>query len=258
VTVTRRRIHFPAGGSAWAVDVPADVSGRDVLDALRLPPCRATVVVNGSAVDIGAGLGEALAGAFGEGGLAGEARRRRWTTVTGATDAGIFSILGRAMAGCPAPIVGVAPQGLVTAGPATGGPDAERVNLEPHHSHFVLVDGSRWGDETGVLLGLARALGAAAPSVAVICGGGPVTRRETLGHVRDGRPVVVLGGSGRFADELAAAVDHGDPAPDAVTVEIVARGDLTVCPLAAGAEALVGAVLAALGRDQAGNDSRQP
>ena len=102
----------------------------------------------------------------------------------------------------------------------------------------MLVDGDEWGDETEALLALARALGAQAPSAAVICGGGPITRKEVSGHMRDGRPVVVLSGSGRFADELVASV--------AGKGEIAGGGGITVCPLSWGAEALVAALLAAL------------
>ncbi|MDQ6725864.1 MAG: hypothetical protein M3066_06840 [Actinomycetota bacterium] len=252
MTIAQQPIDFPLGGSAWAIDVPADAGGDDLLAALALPTPRSTVVVNGTAAGIGPELGERLAAAFGDGGLAGAARRGGLTTVTGGTDAGIFSILGRAMAGCPAPMVGVAPRGLVTwPGRVVPGPVpascGDRVGLEPHHSHFVLVAGTRWGEETAVLLALARALGALAPSVAVVCGGGPVTQKEALGHVRDGRRVVVLVGSGRFADELAAAAG-ARASDDPGIAEIVASGLLTLCPLRSGAQALVDSVMAALDR----------
>jgi hypothetical protein len=79
------------------------------------------------------------------------------------------------------------------------------VPLEPHHTHFVLVDGDAWGDETPALLALAGALARLAPSVAVICGGGAVTRTEVAGHQRAGRPIVAVAGSGRVADELPAS-----------------------------------------------------
>ncbi|MGH9265913.1 MAG: hypothetical protein ACRD1D_14585, partial [Acidimicrobiales bacterium] len=170
-------------------------------------------------------------------------------------DAGIFSILGRAMTNRSAPLVGVAPGRLVTwpgrAG-SSGDADGSRVPLEPHHSHFVLVDGQAWGDETEALLGLSRALARHGPSVAVVCGGGPVTRKEVLGHVRDRRPVVVLAGSGRFADELAAAVAGEGQELHPETSQIVGRGALTVCPIDAGGEALDQAVRTALGRPDRG------
>ena len=232
-----RSITFRDGATARVVEASGDVGGDDLLAGLELPPPRGTVVLNGSAAELDEGLAEQLAAVVGRPGLAGAAERERLTAVTGGTDAGIFSILGRAMIARSAPLVGVVPGKLVTwpGGPDSGG---TRVPLEPHHSHFVLVDGDEWGDETEALLALARALGAQAPSVAVICGGGPITRKEVLGHMRDGRPVVVLSGSGRFADELVASV--------AGKGEIGGGGAITVWPLPWGAEALVAALLAAL------------
>jgi hypothetical protein len=236
-------VTFPGGGSARAVEAVPDADGAALVAALGLPEAVATVVLNGSAGEIDGRLAVRLSAAIGADGLAGLAEREGLTVVTGGTDAGIFSILGRAMADRSAPLVGVAPRGLVT---WPGQPGSDRIPLEPHHSHFVLVDGAgAWGDETPALLGLVRALDRTAPSVAVICGGGPVTRREALGHVREGRPLVVVSGTGRMADELTAAISGTGPTPGDLG-EIVARGHVTVCPLAAGGLALVAAVLAAL------------
>lgn len=255
MSLTRRTIGFP-GRDAQAVESPPAAGGDELMAALRLPPPGATIVVNGTAGDLGRSLCEQLSSFVGRDGVAGAALARRLTVVTGGTDAGIFSILGAALAAHTAPLVGVAPSALVTwpdrPAAGSGGPDRRRVPLEPHHSHFVLVDGDEWGDETGALLALARALGVLGPSVAVVCGGGPVTRHEALGHVRDGRPVVVLAGSGRFADELAAAVaaavlaDHTPAGLDPCVAEILAVGDVTVSPVSAGPDAFVRTVLAAI------------
>lgn len=222
-----------------AVEAPSDASGEDLVTLLGLPPPRATIVVNGTATELDGALAAGLSEVLGANGLGGAVDRHGLTVITGGTDAGIFSILGRAMAARTSALVGVAPRGLVT---WPGGPAGDGVLLEPHHSHFLLVDGGAWGDETAVLLALAGALGRLAASVAVICGGGPVTRSEALGHTRCGRPLVVVAGSGRVADELT-----GDAPPaDAETAEIVACGRITVCPMSAGGPALVEAVLAAL------------
>ena len=172
-------------------EVRPDVPGDELLAGLELPAPLATVVLNGSTADVDhrfAPMLEALAGA---------AMRERLTVITGGTDAGIFSLFGAAMTEPSAPLVGVAP--------------CERagVPLEPHHTHAVLVQGDAWGVETPVLLALADALTRLAPSVAVICGGGPVTRTEVAGHVRAGRPVITVAGSGGVADELGSGVDAG-------------------------------------------------
>lgn len=228
----RRRITFPTGGRAWAVEWPPDGNGDALVAALGLGPPRPTVVLNGTT----ATLDEGVAALLGPAGLAGLAAEDGLAVVTGGTDAGVFSLLGRAVADPAVPLVGVAPAGRVTwPGRATAPPDGA-VPLEPHHTHFALVDGDAWGDETPVLLALAATLSRGAGSVAVVCGGGPITRQEALGHARAGRPIVVVAGSGRVADELAAG--------QLLLAERGAR--LIVCPLSAGPAALVEAVRAAL------------
>lgn len=165
-------------------EVRPHIGGDELLAGLELPAPRATVILNGSTAE----CDPALAGVLGE--LAAAAIRERLTVVTGGTDAGIFALFGAAMAEPTAPLVGVAPR------------HRDGVPLEPHHTHVVLVEGDDWGDETPVLLTLADALGRLAPSVAVICGGGAITRQEAAGHLRAGRPVIAVAGSGGVAGEL--------------------------------------------------------
>ena len=232
-------IDFGDRRKAVAVDAPPDAGGEHLVALLGLPSPRGTIVVNGTTAELDRALAADVTEVLGANGLAGAVDRHGLTVITGGADGGIFSILGRAMGARSGGLVGVAPRALVT---WPGGPAGDRVPLEPHHSHFLLVDGGAWGDETAALLDLAATLGRLAPSVAVICGGGTVTRREAVGHSRCGRPLVVVAGSGRVADELV-----GDTRPaDAETAEIVARGQITVCQLSAGGPALVEAVLAAL------------
>jgi hypothetical protein len=167
------------------VEARLDATGDDLLAALDLPAPRGTIILNGTTAERDPQMADVLTE------LAAAAVRERLTVVTGGTDAGVFSLFGAAMAEPTAPLVGVAPR------------DREGVPLEPHHTHFVLVDGDDWGDETPALLALAEALARLAPSVAVICGGGPVTRIEVAGHQRAGRPIVAVAGSGGVADELS-------------------------------------------------------
>jgi hypothetical protein len=138
------------------------------------------------------------------------AARRDAVVVTGATDAGVFHLLGRVLAhasACPPAVVGVAPAELV----AAPGDDADgRVPLEPHHTAFVLVPGDRWGAETAAMSRLVGAVAGGSPVVALLVGGGDVAAAELDEHRRRGRQVVVLGGSGRLADAAAADTRHGD------------------------------------------------
>jgi len=247
-----RAVPFPAGARARVVSAAPDLDGEELLRRLDVPSPRGTVILNGSTTelhaDLVAPLGDLITG------VAELAVAEGLTVLTGATDAGIFSILGAAMNGRSAPLVGIAPAGLVSPPGDAAAPDdaRERENLEPHHSHFVLVDGDHWGDETEALLALADALGLRAPTAAVLCGGGEGARVEALGHCRAGRPIIVIAGSGRFADELAAAVARPDDNGDPSLVEITGGANVVVCRLEEGPTAVIAALTAALGLDEPG------
>lgn len=227
-----RTISTSGGHTAVEVETPPTDDGDALLRTLGVPRPQATLIVNGSTAPdelAGDGVAEAMAT------VAAVAMAEHLTVVTGATDAGIFSMLGSVLSAPTAPVIGVAPLALVTwAGRGGEAPDQEQ--LEAHHSHFVLVEGSQWGDETSTMMALAATLGRSGPSAALLCGGGAVARHEVLGHVRAGRPIVVLAGSGRLADELAAAL--AGAAADESLAEVIEQGDLVVCPLADGPEAL--------------------
>ena len=109
------------------------------------------------------------------------------------------------------------------------------------HSSPLLVDGHEWRDELPMMIRLATLLAAQAPSIAVIAGGGDVTRRELVAHTQAGRDVVVLAGSGGVADEVAAAAT-GRTSGDPEVVEAVGSGRVTVLGLEAGPEQLGGLI----------------
>ena len=148
-------------------------------------------------------------------------RRVGAAIVDGATDAGVVALVGRAHAEDEAaafPLVGVAVEALVRA-------EAE---IEPHHTHLLLVPGSDWGDETPWLAQVAGALAGPRPSVTVLVEGGEIALADVEASVAAGRRVVVVEGSGRTADALAGAADG--PRLDALRasglVEVVAPGSL--------------------------------
>ncbi|WP_051274550.1 SLATT domain-containing protein [Cellulomonas sp. URHD0024] len=135
---------------------------------------------------------------------------RRGVVVTGGTDAGVFALAGASsLAVRPAPpLVGVAPAALVDSGDVQGG-----VPLEPHHHAVALVAGTDWGDELPAISDLVDAVaGRRQVVVCVLVGGGPVSRTELREHLRRGRTVLVVAGSGRLADDvLSGRATDGDP-----------------------------------------------
>jgi hypothetical protein len=100
------------------------------------------------------------------------------------------------------PLVGVVPESAVCATPPPEGAATE-VSLDPNHTHFVLTPGDRLGDETEALFHIVSELWG--PTVAVIAGSGEVAARGAARAVRSGLPVLVVEGTGGFADALAAA-----------------------------------------------------
>jgi len=149
------------------------------------------------------------------------------TVIDGGTDAGVMRWMGNARAeiGGTFPLVGVAAVGTVVL------PD--RANLLPHpalpacgHSHFVFVSGNFWGDESPWLARTATALSAGFGSVTVVFNGGETTWWDVFYSVRERRPTLVATGSGRTADQLAAAL-HGEES-DPRAAPLVASGLLEV------------------------------
>ncbi|MET0423823.1 MAG: hypothetical protein ABW046_08115 [Actinoplanes sp.] len=134
-------------------------------------------------------------------------------TVDGGTDSGVMRLLGQAResAGATFPAVGVAAIGTVTY-PGHQGTNPDAAPLDHNHSHFVLVPGGEWGDEAGALAEVATLLAGGRPSVTLLINGGEITFTDARRSVERGRPVLVLQGTGRTADLIAAAAT--DPAAD--------------------------------------------
>jgi SLOG in TRPM, prokaryote len=131
--------------------------------------------------------------------------------VDGGTDSGLMRSLGlaRAEAGAAFQLVGVAAQGtVVRAGDVSGAPHV--AELEPHHTHAVLVPGDSWGDESPWVSAVAAAIAGDADSVTLLVNGGAITLDDADLSLAAGRPLVVLAGSGRVADDIAGRELGGD------------------------------------------------
>jgi hypothetical protein len=138
----------------------------------------------------------------------------------GGTKAGIMEAAGRARqgAGGAFPLVGVAPAPDVTASGEPG-----KTPIDPNHSHVVTVENPAWvearraegwkpengywGSETGAMYVLFGRLAAGRPSVALVANGGAITLDEVRENISQGRPIVVIAGSGRAADAIVSLLD---------------------------------------------------
>ncbi len=126
--------------------------------------------------------------------------------VDGGTDAGIMQLAGRArhQAAARFPLVGVVAEGTVRwPGRPTAREDA--ADLEPHHTHILAVPGDQWGDETTWLSAVASVLAGDAPSVTVLANGGAIAYNDVRESLTVARPVLVLSGTGRTAQDITTA-----------------------------------------------------
>ena len=133
--------------------------------------------------------------------------------VDGGTDSGVMRVIGqvRDAAGAHFPLVGVAAEDTVILPGTPAAPDAAK--LEPHHTQVILVPGQTWGDESPWLSRVATAIADGQPSLTLVVNGGQITYDDIDHSLQAGRPVVILAGTGRAADTIAAAArgDSGDP-----------------------------------------------
>ncbi len=127
--------------------------------------------------------------------------------IDGGTDAGVMRLMGQARTeiGGTFPLIGVAAVGTVIL-PDVPPPSPEAAALEPNHSHFVLVPGSNWGDESSWIAHIASVVSEGCPSLTLVINGGEITLQDVGHSVQVGRAVVTVDGSGRTADKLAAAL----------------------------------------------------
>lgn len=129
--------------------------------------------------------------------------------ICGGTDMGVMSEIGRVRSreSYKFPLIGITPEELVT---WPGGPlstkflwlGKQRWQLESHYSHFILVPGEQFGDESPWIVDTATLLSKDHQAVTILINGGEVSRKDIQLSLENGRRVLVLSGTGRLADEL--------------------------------------------------------
>jgi hypothetical protein len=154
--------------------------------------------------------------------------------IDGGTQAGVMALMGLGVAHQrhKPTLLGVAPASTVMyPGKPTNKTHSEAVLLDPNHSHFVLVETDEWGGETETMYELARVFSQRTPSLALLINGGGIAKSEVLHNVRQRRPIIIIEGSGRLADELTNIVHHKATSPSEPELsEIIADGDLHLFP----------------------------
>ena len=215
-------LHFGAAGTTDCVRLDDVGEIHDALEALGVRPPRPVVVVVGGAGGLSGTDLDRLRPVFSTG-LVPVLEERGAAGIDGGTNAGVMRLFGEARAEALAsfPLIGVAAGGTVRVPDVLKAPD-DAADLDPHHTHFILVPGHEWGAEAPWIARIATELSGTALAVTVLVNGGEIAYADIRRSVEAGRPVVTVAGSGRTADQLAAALSGG-PA-DGRAVELAASG----------------------------------
>jgi hypothetical protein len=245
----RDTIQFANGQEAVLVRVSDEDDADEVVELLGMETPQPTIFMLVGAMDMQS-KEMTMTRAIIEDGLAKFADERQIAIVDGGTASGVMQLMGEARRNhhYQFPLIGVAPANQVK---YPGHDNPTGYELDDGHSHFVLTHEGDFGDETDMIIDLSEALTEEGkkPLLGMIVNGGDIVRQEVyrLATEPDGDLVLlVLEGSGRFADELAAAKRSGQPESD-VLKAIVEKGRVELVSVNDGPEALRARLLSFFG-----------
>jgi len=166
------------------------------------------------------------------------AEEKQALVISGGTDLGIMALAGqvREEKQYGFPLVGVTVENLVT---WPEGPRSrkfliwgkKRWPLAQYYSHFILVPGNDYGDESPWIIEIAARLSRENQSITILANGGGISRKDIELSLEHGRLVVALAGTGRLADELSNQEDKPEgviivPTDDEKTIRDIAQNYL--------------------------------
>ncbi|MCE9647707.1 MAG: hypothetical protein K8S20_17065 [Chloroflexi bacterium] len=119
--------------------------------------------------------------------------------IDGGTQAGVMQEIGRQRKGkkYAFPLVGVVHGDLLLK-------RKPQAIFDPNHTHFFLIPGDRWGDESPWIAKIATLLAGRQKSITVLVNGGKISRSDVENSLKEGRTTIVFRRTGRLADELQA------------------------------------------------------
>ena len=233
-------IQYPNGKTPIAVRTPRNADPELVVEALHLTRPVPTIFISGGAggMDMSS---QNMTRTTIEDGLLRFLQEHGISLIDGGTSTGVMSLIGlaRQRRNYTFPLIGIAPEHLVYY--PNHSPKQRLADLDAFHSHFVLTEGEEFGAESAMILGVARALSGkgAKKLLGFVINGGEIVRKEIhrVSTEHPEIPLLVLEGSGRFADELSAAKKSGT-STDPQIREILREGNLHFISIKAGADTL--------------------
>lgn len=190
-----RQIPFREGVNVRAANIKDDKDIREALTELQIPHPKTVIVLVGGAGGIGFWDKFPMRKAIRI--IARLAEETGAVVVDGGTQAGIMKEIGkqRKQNKFSFPLIGVVFDSLLM----KEEPDSI---LDPNHTHFFLIPGEDWGDESAWISKIATAIAGDLKSVTILVNGGNISRTDVQYSLLENRTAVVMRGTGRMANEI--------------------------------------------------------
>jgi hypothetical protein len=190
-----RQISFKGDHTAKAAHISENQDIEKAIEELQIPHPKTVVVLVGGAGGIGWLDKFPMRKAIGI--VAKLAEQTQSVVVDGGTQAGIMIEIGRQRKRnkFSFPLIGVVFDSLLMQ-------EEPRSILDPNHTHFFLIPGEDWGDESAWISKIATAIAGDKQSITILVNGGDISRTDVEYSLLENRPTFVMRGTGRMADEI--------------------------------------------------------
>jgi hypothetical protein len=190
-----RQISLKRGATTQAVNLTEEKQIPEALTQLEIPHPNSVIVLVGGASGIGWLDTFPMRKAIRV--IARLADETGCVVVDGGTQAGIMKEVGkqRKQNKFSFPLIGVVFDSLLMQ------EEPESI-LDPNHTHFFLVPGENWGDESAWISKIATVIAGEKKSITILVNGGNISKTDVEYSLLENRPAFVMRGTGRMADEI--------------------------------------------------------
>ena len=195
-----RQLSLKRNVTANAVNITEDKDIPEALNELEIPhPNRVIVLVGGAS---GIGFWDKFPMKKAIRIIAQLAADTQSVIVDGGTQAGIMTEIGkqRKQKEFSFPLIGVVFDSLLMR------EEPESI-LDPNHTHFFLIPGEEWGDESAWISKIATAIAGNQKSMTILVNGGNISRTDVQYSLLEQRTAIVMHGTGRMANKITLG-DH--------------------------------------------------
>lgn len=189
------QISFKGDNTAKAAYISDNVDINKAIEELQIPHPETVIVLVGGAGGIGWLDKFPMRKAIGI--VARLAEETHSLVIDGGTQAGIMTEIGkqRKRNKFSFPLIGVVFDSLLMK-------EEPKSILDPNHTHFFLIPGEDWGDESAWISKIATSIAGDKKSITILVNGGKISRTDVEYSLMENRPTFVMRGTGRLADEI--------------------------------------------------------